>query len=63
MASSMINTKEFLLKWKQESNVSHFIPVHVKKAIQQIGLEYGLFSKIVKIRQTIVGETDTASKK
>ena len=32
--------KEVPLKYKQEFNVSHFIPVHIKKAIQQIGLEY-----------------------
>ena len=35
--------KEFILKYKQEFNVSNFIPVDVKNKIQQIGLEYGLY--------------------
>ena len=39
------------------------IPVDVKKLIQQIGLEHGLFYQIVKTKQTIAGESDTASKK
>ena len=30
--------KEFILKFKQEFNFSHFIPVDVKKSIQKIGL-------------------------
>ena len=54
--------KHSLLKCKQEFNISHFITVDVKKPIQQIGLEYGLFSQIVKIKWTVIGETDTASK-
>ena len=33
-----------------------------QKSIQQIGLEYGLFYQIVKIKWTIIGETNTASK-
>ena len=53
--------KYFLLKFKQELNISHFVPVDVKKIMQQIGLEYCLFSHIVKIRRKIVRETDTAS--
>ena len=53
---------EFLLKYKQEFNVSNFIPVDFKKAIQKIGLEYGLLSQIVKIKRTIIGETGTDSK-
>ena len=72
MKSSMINTsnnqmlifqKSSLLKWKQEFNFSHFLPVRVEKYIQQIGLEYRLFSQIVKIKLKNVGETYTASKK
>ena len=43
--------------------MSHFIPIHVKKSVQQIGLEYGLFSQKFKIKRTIVEETDTAKKK
>ena len=34
-----------------------------KNKFNKIGLEYGLFYHIVKIIQTIVGETDPASKK
>ena len=55
-------TKDFILQYKKEFNVSHFPIVHVKKSNQHIGLEYGLFYQIVEIRQTIVGEPDTASK-
>ena len=54
--------EEFLLKCRQEYNISHFIPVDIKNSIQQIGLEYGLLSQIIKIKWTIIGETDTASK-
>ena len=50
-------TKEFLLKFRKEVNVSHFIPVDVKKSIQQIGFEYIFIYQIVKIKRTIVGET------
>ena len=35
--------KDFILKYKQEFNVSNFISIDVKNKIQQIGLEYGLF--------------------
>ena len=59
--SDVESPEEFLLKCKQEFNVSYFIPIDVKKSIQQIGLEYGLFSQIIKIRQAIVVKTDTAS--
>ena len=55
--------KEFLLKFRTYFNVSHFIPADVKKAIQQIGIEYGLFSHIVKIKGTITGESDTTPEK
>ena len=51
-------TKECLLKHRQQFNVSHFTHVDVKK-IQQICLESGLFSHIVKIKWEIVRETDT----
>ena len=37
--------KEFILKFKQKFNVSHFIPFHVKKLIQNICIKYGLFSQ------------------
>ena len=40
----------------------HLIPVEVKKSIQQVGLEYGLFSQIVKIKHALVAETDKYSK-
>ena len=40
----------------KQYNVYHFIPVEVKKSIQTIGLEYVLFSKIIKIKRTIVVE-------
>ena len=33
-----------------------------QKSIQQIGLEYELFSQIVQIKRIVIGETDTASK-
>ena len=55
--------KEFLLKGTQELNVYYFIPVDIKKQIRQIGLEYGLFSRIVKVKRKTIGETDTSSKK
>ena len=44
-------------------NVSHFIPVGVKKSLKTIGLEYVLFSHIVGIKQTIIVEADNSSKK
>ena len=48
----------FQKRWKLEYNVSHFIPVDVRKPIQQIGLEHGLFYHIVKMKRTIIGEAD-----
>ena len=54
--------KYLLLKFRQEFNVSHFIPIDVKK-IQQIGLYHGFFSHIVKIKQKIIGEVDISSNK
>ena len=50
--------KYFLIKWKLYHNVYNFIPVDVKKTFQQIGLEHGLFSHIVKIKRTIIGEAE-----
>ena len=55
--------KLFLLKRKKEFNVSHLILFHSKKLLQQISVEYGLFSQIVKIIWKIVGEIYMASKK
>ena len=49
--------KEFILKWKIEYNVSHFIPVEVKKPIQQVGIEHG-FSNIFKTKCTLISESD-----
>ena len=40
----------------------HFIPVEVKKAIQQVGLEYFLFPHNVKIKRALVSEADKSSK-
>ena len=42
--SDVMFPKEFMLKYKQDFNISHFIPVDARKIIQQIGLENGLFS-------------------
>ena len=47
-------TKEFLTKFKAEFNIPQFIPHNVKKNIQQVGLEYWLFSHIVKIKIEVV---------
>ena len=38
------------------------IPVLVKKYIQQVGLEYGLFSQIVRIKRALVAKADKPSK-
>ena len=46
--------KEFLLKWKTECMVYHFISDDVKN--QQISLVYGLFSQINMIKRTIIVE-------
>ena len=42
-------TKEFILKCVTEYISSCFITVLFKKSIQEIGLEYGLFSHIIII--------------
>ena len=44
----------FRFKCKTEYDISYFIHVDVKKSIQHIGLEYLLFSHIIKIKRTIV---------
>ena len=36
--------KDFLKKSRTEFNVLQFIPLKVKKKIQQVDIEYGLFS-------------------
>ena len=46
--------KDFLLKYKPEYNISHFITVDSRKAIQKIGLEHGVFYNIVKIKRTMI---------
>ena len=46
--------KEFFIKWKAEYNVSRFIQQEVEKNIQQVSLEYGLLSQIVKINRELV---------
>ena len=40
--------------FKSEFNVPQFIPLEAEKNIQQVGLEYGLFSQIVKIKGELV---------
>ena len=51
-------TKDFLLKFKTEYNVYHFVPVDVTITIQQFYLRYGLFYHINKIKRTIILEAD-----
>ena len=43
--------KYFLTEFRTELNVHQFIPLEVKKNIQQVGIEYGLFSQIVNIKK------------
>ena len=35
-----------------EYNAQHFIPTETRKEIQDVGLEYGLFHHIIKIKRT-----------
>ena len=42
--------KYFPTKFKSQFNVPRFIPLEVKKKIQQVGLEYLLFLQIVNIK-------------
>ena len=42
------------IKFKQEFNVSHSIPVGLRKSIQIIYFKYG-FSQVVKIKRKIIG--------
>ena len=55
-------SKEFLMKNKAEFNVHQFIPHHVKKNIQQIGLEYCLFSQNMKNEREVVVVVENSSK-
>ena len=48
------NPKLFLIKWKLELCVPLFIPLKIKKNIQQVGLEYVIVSQIVDIKIKLV---------
>ena len=50
------------MKNKAEFNVHQFIPHHVKKNIQQIGLEYCLFSQNMKNEREVVVVVENSSK-
>ena len=50
------------MKPKAEFNVPQLIPHYVKKNIQQVGLEYGLFSQMVKNKITVAVEVENSSK-
>ena len=54
--------EELLIKCKEEFNVPKFIPHHAKKNIQQVCIEYGLFSQIVRIKREVVVVVDKSSK-
>ena len=54
--------KEFLMKCKAEFNAPQFILHVVKKNIQQVGLEYGLFLQILKIKRKVVVVVENSSK-
>ena len=41
--------REFLLKFKRDYNVPHFIPVEVKKSIQKVGIEHYFFHRPLKL--------------
>ena len=41
--SKVKSPKEFLTKFISEYNVPRIVPLEVKKKIQQVGIEYGLF--------------------
>ena len=38
------------MEFKPEFDVPQFIPLKIKNNIQQVGLEYGLFSQTVNIK-------------
>ena len=46
--------KYFLTECKSELNVPQFVPLKIKKNIQQVGLEDGLLSQIVRIKRELV---------
>ena len=48
--SSVNFPEEFLTNCIMEYNVPQFIPLEVKKEIQQVCIKYGLFSQIVDIK-------------
>ena len=50
------------MKPKSEFNVPQLIPHYVKKNIQQVSLEYGLFSQMVKNKITVAVEVENSSK-
>ena len=50
------------MKYKAEFNVTQKIPHDVKNNIQQVGLEYVLFSQIKNIKITVFFEVDKSSK-
>ena len=52
--SKVKSPKEFLTKCISEYNVPRFIPLEVKKKIQQVVIEYGLFLHIVDFRRELV---------
>ena len=58
-----ILTKRFLINWRQDFIVSHFIPVDTKKQFNKMVLNVGWVFFIVQIKQTIIGETETAPQK
>ena len=39
------------MKFRAEYNVPQLFPLEFKKKIQQVGLKYGLFSKIANIKR------------
>lgn len=43
-------------KCKKHPNEPQFIPKDIKKNIKQIGLEHGLFSRVILIQHELVGE-------
>ena len=50
------------MKYRAEYNVHLFNTHKFKKEIQQVGLEYGLFSKTVKIKREVVVVVQNLSK-
>ena len=43
--------KYFLTEFESEFDAPLFITLGIKKGIQQVGLEYGLFSQMMKIKR------------